>query len=64
MDKTILVVGDHQAYADVVAEVLRHYGFQVTAVYTPDAALVDEQGTAGRTASFRGRHGGTCWALQ
>jgi CheY-like chemotaxis protein len=32
MDKTILVVDDHQAYADVVAEVLRHHGFRVTAV--------------------------------
>jgi CheY-like chemotaxis protein len=39
VDKTILVVGHHQAYADVVAEVLRHYGFQATAVYTLDAAL-------------------------
>ena len=39
MDKIILVVDDHQAHADVVAEVLRHYGFQATAVYTPDAAL-------------------------
>jgi CheY-like chemotaxis protein len=39
VDKIILVVDDHQAYADVVAEFLRHFGFPATAVYTPDAAL-------------------------